>query len=50
MKSTASNAGIPFSYAVPRHDNELVIYNYSDFGLELGPFFRLTKFNIKVQK
>lgn len=50
MKSSASNAGIPFSYAVPRHDNELVIYNdHNGFGLELGPFYRLIlKFNIKV--
>lgn len=49
MKSSASNAGIPFSYAVPGQYNELVIYNdYNGFRLELGPFYRLIKFNIKV--
>jgi len=36
MKSSASNPGTPFSYAVPGQDNELLIYNYNGFELFIG--------------
>lgn len=31
MKSSATNYGTPFSYAVTGEDNELLLYNYKDF-------------------
>jgi len=39
MKSSASNTGTAFSYAVPRQANELLIYNYNDFRLYIGDTF-----------
>ena len=36
MKSSASNAGTPFSYAVQGEDNELLLFNYKDFDLRIG--------------
>jgi len=36
MKSSATNDGTPFSYAVQGQDNELIIYNHGDFYLYIG--------------
>ena len=36
MKSSATNTGTAFSYAVPGEDNELLIYDYNDFGLTIA--------------
>ena len=36
MKSSSSNAGTPFSYAVQGEDNELLLFNYKDFDLRIG--------------
>ena len=36
MKSSASNAGTPFSYAVQGEDNELLLINYDNFKLLIG--------------
>ena len=36
MKSSASNKGTPFSYAVQGEDNELLLFNYKDFDLRIG--------------
>ena len=36
MKSSGTKEGVPFSYAVPGQDNELLLANYKDFGLRIG--------------
>ncbi|KAL9965277.1 hypothetical protein ACROYT_G029052 [Oculina patagonica] len=36
MKSSVTNHGTPFSYAVPGRDNELLFINYHDFRLWIG--------------
>ena len=48
MKSSASNAGTPFSYAVPGQVNELLIHNYNDFELWIGGEYKWAKFNLGV--
>jgi len=41
MKSSATNYGTPFSYAVPGEDNELLLYNYKDFHVFINGLRRL---------
>ena len=36
MKSSGKKEGVPFSYAVPVEENELLLANYKDFALRLG--------------
>ena len=36
MKSSATNDGVPFSYAVQGMANELLIYDHADFYLIIG--------------
>ena len=36
MKTTATNQGTPFSYAVPAQHNELLIFDYKAFQLCVG--------------
>lgn len=36
MKSSASNVGTPFSYALPENRNEVLIEDYSAFKLYIG--------------
>jgi len=41
MKSSATNYGTPFSYAVTGEDNELLLYNYKDFHVYINGGNRL---------
>ena len=36
MKSSGKKEGVPFSYAVPVEENELLLANYKDITLRLG--------------
>ena len=36
MKSSATNDGVPFSYAVQGQYNELLVYDHGDFYLHIG--------------
>ncbi|XP_078379429.1 neuronal pentraxin-1-like [Oculina patagonica] len=40
MKSSATNEGVPFSYAVPGQQNELLIYDHTYFRLNIGNHWR----------
>ncbi|XP_068679510.1 neuronal pentraxin-2-like [Montipora foliosa] len=42
MKSSSSNEGTPFSYAVNGQENELLLYNYGSFELCIGGQCRST--------
>ena len=40
MKSSDSNHGTPFSYAVPQESNELLIIGYDSFNVRIGGTLR----------
>ena len=40
MKSSSTNDGVPFSYAVPGQANELLIFDYANFRLVIGDIWR----------